>query len=201
MHKLNNGLRISATESVIEKNAEVKDKVKAQVKELEESGFVADLTESTKYGEFGILHAMFYCFVEPVNKLVNNKIKAALLKIKEKGGLQSFDSFVKNEGKAGDKKVGGKDVKIAESSAKLVRLNKGKKILPVKGKRNILITSALPYVNNVPHLGNIIGCVLSADVYARFARLMGYNAIYVCGTDEYGTATETKAIEEKMTPQ
>ena len=41
-------------------------------------------------------------------------------------------------------------------------------ILPVEGKRNILITSALPYVNNVPHLGNIIGSVLSADVYARF---------------------------------
>jgi len=35
----------------------------------------------------------------------------------------------------------------------------------VSGKRNIMITSALPYVNNVPHLGNIIGCVLSADVY------------------------------------
>lgn len=39
--------------------------------------------------------------------------------------------------------------------------------LPKDGERNILITSALPYVNNVPHLGNIIGCVLSADVYAR----------------------------------
>jgi hypothetical protein len=47
-------------------------------------------------------------------------------------------------------------------------------ILPVKGKRNILITSALPYVNNVPHLGNIIGCVLSADVYARYCRLRGW---------------------------
>jgi hypothetical protein len=57
---------------------------------------------------------MFYCFVEPVNKLANNKVKAALLKIKEKGGLQSFDSFVKNEGKAGEKKAT-KDVKIAES--------------------------------------------------------------------------------------
>jgi len=57
-----------------------------------------------------------------------------------------------------------------------------------------LITSALPYVNNVPHLGNIIGCVLSADVYARYARLAGHNAIYICGTDEYGTATETKAM-------
>ena len=54
------------------------------------------------------------------------------------------------------------------------------------------ITSALPYVNNVPHLGNIIGCVLSADCYARFCRARGYNIIYVCGTDEYGTATETK---------
>ena len=41
--------------------------------------------------------------------------------------------------------------------------------LPIPGERNILITSALPYVNNVPHLGNIIGCVLSADVFARSA--------------------------------
>lgn len=92
-------------------------------------------------------------------------------------------------------------MKIAESTAKLVRLNKGAKISPVKGKRNIMITSALPYVNNVPHLGNIIGCILSADVHARFCRLMGYNTIFICGTDEYGTATETKAIEEKLTPQ
>ena len=69
----------------------------------------------------------------------------------------------------------------------------------MEGKRNILITSALPYVNNVPHLGNIIGCVLSADVYARFARLAGHNAIYICGTDEYGTATETKARQAGKT--
>ncbi|XP_071721671.1 methionine--tRNA ligase, cytoplasmic-like [Rutidosis leptorrhynchoides] len=73
--------------------------------------------------------------------------------------------------------------------------------LPIPGKRNVLITSALPYVNNVPHLGNIIGCVLSADVFARYCRLRDYNAIYVCGTDEYGTATENKAIEENCTPQ
>ncbi|MFC1892098.1 methionine--tRNA ligase [Thermodesulfobacteriota bacterium] len=64
-----------------------------------------------------------------------------------------------------------------------------------------LITSALPYVNNVPHLGNIIGCVLSADVYARFCRSRGYETLYVCGTDEYGTATETKAREEGVTPR
>ena len=74
-------------------------------------------------------------------------------------------------------------------------------ILPEDGKRNILITSALPYVNNVPHLGNIIGCVLSADVYARYCRLRGYNTLYICGTDEYGTTTETKALEERLTCQ
>ncbi|MFC1239565.1 methionine--tRNA ligase [Treponema vincentii] len=63
-----------------------------------------------------------------------------------------------------------------------------------------LITSALPYVNNVPHLGNLIQ-VLSADVFARFCRLRGYTSLYVCGTDEYGTATETKALEEGKTPR
>ncbi|XP_066299671.1 methionine--tRNA ligase, cytoplasmic-like [Branchiostoma lanceolatum] len=74
-------------------------------------------------------------------------------------------------------------------------------ILPQKGEKNILITSALPYVNNVPHLGNIIGCVLSADVFSRFCRLRNWNTLYICGTDEYGTATETKALEEGLTPQ
>ncbi|KAK4368867.1 hypothetical protein RND71_012659 [Anisodus tanguticus] len=69
------------------------------------------------------------------------------------------------------------------------------------GKTKILITSALPYVNNVPRLGNMIGSVLSADVFARYCRLRDYNAIYMCGTDEYGTATETKALEENSTPK
>lgn len=63
-----------------------------------------------------------------------------------------------------------------------------------------LITSALPYVNNVPHLGNLIQ-VLSADVFARFCRLREYETLYVCGTDEYGTATETKAQKEGLTPR
>lgn len=74
-------------------------------------------------------------------------------------------------------------------------------ILPKDNERNILITSALPYVNNVPHLGNIVGSVLSADIYARYAKNRNYNALFVCGTDEYGTATETKALEEKVTPK
>ncbi len=63
-----------------------------------------------------------------------------------------------------------------------------------------LITSALPYVNNIPHLGNLIQ-VLSADVFSRYCRLAGYETLYVCGTDEYGTATETKALEEGTSPR
>lgn len=80
-------------------------------------------------------------------------------------------------------------------------LKQDKIILPIKGKKNILITSALPYVNNVPHLGNIIGCVLSADIFARYCRICDYNTLFICGTDEYGTATETKALEEGVTPK
>ncbi len=67
-------------------------------------------------------------------------------------------------------------------------------------KTKKLITSALPYVNNVPHLGNLIQ-VLSADVFARFCRSSGYETMYVCGTDEYGTATETRALEEGISPK
>lgn len=63
-----------------------------------------------------------------------------------------------------------------------------------------LITSALPYVNNIPHLGNLIQ-MLSGDVFARFCRSRGYDTLYICGTDEYGTATETRAIEMKKTPR
>lgn len=88
-----------------------------------------------------------------------------------------------------------------QSNAKIVRTNKGKPVYVSQDKKNILITSALPYINNEPHLGNIIGCVLSADVFARYSRLIGNNTLYVCGTDEYGTATETKALKEGCTPQ
>lgn len=74
--------------------------------------------------------------------------------------------------------------------------NKNNKKRPIKGNRNILITAALPYVNNAPHLGNIVGAVLSADVYARYCRGRNWNTLFICGTDEFGTATETKALEE-----
>lgn len=61
------------------------------------------------------------------------------------------------------------------------RNNEQQVILPEPGKRNILITSALPYFNNVPHLGNIIGSVLSADVFARYCKGRGLKTLYVCG--------------------
>lgn len=76
-----------------------------------------------------------------------------------------------------------------------------KEILPKENERNVLITSALPYVNNVPHLGNIVGSVLSADIFARYCKARNYNTLFICGTDEYGTATETKALEEGVTPR
>ena len=66
--------------------------------------------------------------------------------------------------------------------------------------KKILVTSALPYVNNVPHLGNLV-CVISADVYTRFLRLMKKNVISILGTDEHGTTAETKALEEGITPR
>ncbi|KAG0780067.1 hypothetical protein G6F22_010288 [Rhizopus arrhizus] len=80
-------------------------------------------------------------------------------------------------------------------------VDKNIKVLPKDNVRNVMITSALPYVNNVPHLGNIIGSTLSADVFARYCRARGYNTAYFCGTDEYGTATETKALEDGVSCQ
>ncbi|KAI0270325.1 methionyl tRNA synthetase [Russula aff. rugulosa BPL654] len=77
----------------------------------------------------------------------------------------------------------------------------GQLVLPKDGEQNILITSALPYCNNVPHLGNIIGSTLSADVYSRYSRTRNRRTLYICGTDEYGTATETRALKEGITPR
>mmetsp|Transcript_2670 Transcript_2670/g.4490 ORF Transcript_2670/g.4490 Transcript_2670/m.4490 type:complete len:467 (-) Transcript_2670:758-2158(-) len=189
-----------STQYALQKNLKVKEELVAKAKKLESDGFVASLLEKNKFGEFGILHAMLFCFLQPVSELLSDSLKAGLKKIGDSASLQSFEDFVANKGKNGEGKLS-KDVEFSQSNAKLVRLNKGKKIYPEKGKRNVLITSALPYVNNVPHLGNIIGCILSADVFARYCRLMGYNTIFVCGTDEYGTATETKALEEKTSPK
>ncbi len=57
----------------------------------------------------------------------------------------------------------------------------------------ILITSALPYINGVKHLGNLAGSMLPADVYARFQRLRRHEVLYICATDEHGTPAELAA--------
>ena len=57
----------------------------------------------------------------------------------------------------------------------------------------ILITSALPYINGVKHLGNLAGSMLPADVYARFQRLRGHEVLSICATDEHGTPAELAA--------
>ena len=59
----------------------------------------------------------------------------------------------------------------------------------------ILITSALPYVNGVKHLGNLAGSLLPADVHARFRRQIGDDVLFICGTDEHGTPAELGAIQ------
>ncbi len=64
----------------------------------------------------------------------------------------------------------------------------------------ILITSALPYINGVKHLGNLAGSMLPADVYARFQRLRGHDVLYICATDEHGTPAELAAKAAGQTP-
>ena len=64
----------------------------------------------------------------------------------------------------------------------------------------ILITSALPYINGVKHLGNLAGSMLPADVYARYNRAAGHEVLFICATDEHGTPAELAAIEAGQTP-
>jgi methionyl-tRNA synthetase len=61
-----------------------------------------------------------------------------------------------------------------------------------------LITSALPYINGVKHLGNLVGSMLPADVYARYLRQRGHEVLYICATDEHGTPAELAALEAEL---
>jgi methionyl-tRNA synthetase len=59
----------------------------------------------------------------------------------------------------------------------------------------ILITSALPYINGIKHLGNLVGSQLPADAYARFMRQTGHEVMFICATDEHGTPAELAAAK------
>src|SRR5579875_174066 len=61
-----------------------------------------------------------------------------------------------------------------------------------------VVTSAWPYSSDIPHLGNIVGSVLSADVFARFQRLIGNSVVFVSGSDEHGTPLEVEALKRKI---
>jgi methionyl-tRNA synthetase len=58
-----------------------------------------------------------------------------------------------------------------------------------------LVTSALPYINGIKHLGNMVGSMLPADVYARYLRQRGHEVLYICATDEHGTPAELAAAK------
>lgn len=59
----------------------------------------------------------------------------------------------------------------------------------------ILITSAIPYINGIKHLGNLVGSQLPADLYARYNRLRGNEVMFICATDEHGTPAELAAAK------
>lgn len=158
--------------------------------------------EKTWSDEFAKLHQ---ASIEKYSKA--NEEKAPEVKAKQPQQPKAAATQGKPTGEEGTKKKEKVKEEIPEEykkqvfSQKIVRIDKEKVVLPKEGETNILVTSALPYVNNVPHLGNLIGAVLSADVFARYSRLKGNNTIYICGTDMYGTATEFKAISEKKHPR
>jgi len=59
----------------------------------------------------------------------------------------------------------------------------------------ILITSAIPYINGIKHLGNLVGSQLPADLYARYMRARGNEVMFICATDEHGTPAELAAAK------
>lgn len=59
----------------------------------------------------------------------------------------------------------------------------------------ILITSAIPYINGIKHLGNLVGSQLPADLFARYQRARGAEVMFICATDEHGTPAELAAAK------
>ncbi|MHA1229848.1 MAG: methionine--tRNA ligase [Candidatus Helarchaeota archaeon] len=71
-------------------------------------------------------------------------------------------------------------------------------MLAFTDRRKWIVTSAWPYINAVPHLGNLIGSVLSADVFARYCRLKGDDVVFVSGSDEHGTPVAVSAMQQNI---
>ena len=67
-------------------------------------------------------------------------------------------------------------------------------------KPRVLVCSAWPYASGIPHLGNLVGCLLSGDVFARYYRLRGKDVLYVSGSDVHGTRVEYEAKRAGISP-
>ena len=64
-----------------------------------------------------------------------------------------------------------------------------------------IVTSALPYINGIKHLGNLVGSLLPADIYSRHLRMKGAPVVFICGTDEHGAPAEIAAAAEGLSPR
>jgi len=70
-----------------------------------------------------------------------------------------------------------------------------------KSFKRYTVTAALPYVNGPKHIGHLAGAYIPSDVYARYLRLMGRDVVFICGSDEHGTAIPNQALKENTTPK
>lgn len=67
--------------------------------------------------------------------------------------------------------------------------------------KRILVTSALPYANGLKHVGHLAGAYIPADIYVRYQRAQKRDVVFVCGSDEHGTAIPIQAMKEGTTPR
>jgi methionyl-tRNA synthetase len=70
----------------------------------------------------------------------------------------------------------------------------------MSGRREILVTSALPYANGPLHLGHMVEYI-QTDIWVRFQRMRGHHCIYVCASDAHGTPVMLKARQEGISPE
>ena len=67
--------------------------------------------------------------------------------------------------------------------------------------KRYLVTSALPYANGLKHIGHLAGAYIPADIYVRYLRAQKRDVVFVCGSDEHGTAIPIQAKKEDTTPR
>ena len=71
----------------------------------------------------------------------------------------------------------------------------------MKDFKRYTVTAALPYANGPKHIGHLSGAYIPADVYVRYLRSLKKDVLFVCGSDEHGTAIPNQALKENTTPR